>query len=147
MDPFLEKPKVLYDVDLLVSNDKQDIFLACTRPKHFDPWHSESYFKALLSCLQNHELKTLYVPCLKNDNTSKLQGNQQLHITSYLADYYDCEITICENKVICPNPEDIPNILKLYHDEPLSGHRGVVETTRKIRSEYFWKDMSDDIKN
>ncbi|CAH0719335.1 unnamed protein product, partial [Brenthis ino] len=147
VDPYLEKPKTLYDVDLVVSDNKQNIFFGCTRPTHFDSWDSESYFKTLLSCLQHHNFKSLFVPDLKNDPTCKLQGNEQLHITAHLADSYDCEITICENKIKHPTPEQIPEILKTFHDDPLSGHRGIVETTRKIRSEYYWNGMTDTIKD
>lgn len=124
VDPYLEKPKTLYDADLLISNFKQNIIFGCTRPTHFDSWDSESYFKALLSCLQNHNINTLYVPDLKNDPTCKLQGNEQLHITAYLADTYKCNITICESRIKYPTPDEIPEILKSFHDDPLAGHRG-----------------------
>lgn len=145
--PFENKPKTLYDVELLNSNEGQNIYFCCTRPTHFDPWDSESYFKSLLCCLQHNEIKTLYVPDLRYDNTCKLQGNEQLQITAYLADAYECDIVICENRVQYPTLDEIPNILKMCHDEPLSGHRGILETTRKIRNAYFWKNMSNDIKN
>lgn len=147
VDPYLNKVKELYDVDLLVSDKNQNIIFGCLRPTHFDSWNSESYFKILLNCLQNYSLKSLHIPDLKNDHTCKLKGNEQLHITAYLADVYECKITICENKVKNPTSEEIPEILKTFHDDPLAGHRGIVETTRKIRTEYFWKGMSDTIKN
>ena len=145
--PYLEKEKTLYGTDLLISDSKQNIVFAYTRPRYFDPWDSESYFKSLMSCLQKNEFKTLHVPNLKNERNCKLVGNEQLRITAYLADYYECEITICDNKVMYPKSEEIPEILKTFHDGPLSGHRGIVETTRKIRSEYFWKGMSKEIKD
>lgn len=147
IEPFLQKTRSVYDVDLIITNEKQNLFFCCTRPTHFDPWDSESYFKSLLSCMQQNNIDTLYVPDLKNDRTCKLQGTEQLQITAYLAEAYDCHIIICENKVKYPSSSEIPQILKTYHDEPLSGHRGIVETTRKIREEYFWKGMSNDIKN
>lgn len=143
----MEKLKSLYDVDLLISNDKQNLFFSCTRPTHFDFWDSESYFKSLMSCLQHNNVDNLYVPDLKHDQTCQLRGNEQFKITAYLSELYDCNIAICENKVKYPNTEEIPTILKTYHDQPVSGHRGVLETTRKIRDEYFWKGMSNDIKN
>lgn len=43
-------------------------------------------------------------------------------------------------------PEKIPRTLKIYYDEPLSGHCGIVETTRKIRKEFFWKEMNITLK-
>lgn len=147
VEPYVDKIKNLYDADLLVSNERQNLIFCCTRPSHFDPWDSESYFKALLSCLQQHNISHLFVPDLKNDHTCKLVNNEQLRITAYLAESYNCEITICENKVRYPKAEEIPSILKTYHDEPLSGHRGIIETTRKIRDEFFWKGMTNDIKN
>lgn len=147
VEPYLNKPKSLYDADILISNLKQNLFFCPTRPTHFDPWDSESYFKSLLSCLQQNKIESLHIPDLKNDPTCKLKGNEQLRITAYLADLYECDITICQNNVKYPKPEEIPDILKTYHDEPLSGHRGILETTRKIRDEYFWKGMTNDIKN
>jgi hypothetical protein len=86
------------------------------------------------------------VPDTKRDKNCKMQGNEQMHITAYLADNYDCKITICQGAVKYPKPEEIPGILKLFHDEPLSGHRGINETTRKIREEFYWKNMTHDIK-
>lgn len=147
VEPYLEKSKSLYDTNLLISNEKQNLYFSVTRPTHFDPWDCESYFKSLLSCLQENNIQTLVVPDLKNDKTCKILGNDQLRITAYLAELYDCEITICENRVEYPKADEIPTILKTYHDEPLSGHRGIVETTRKIREDYFWKGMTDDIKH
>ncbi|GBP61033.1 Retrovirus-related Pol polyprotein from transposon 412 [Eumeta japonica] len=76
-----------------------------------------------------------------------MQGNEQHCITEYLADIYETEIVICDNRVTTPLKEEIPQILKTYHDLPLSGHRGIIETTRKIRENYFWKGMTDEIKN
>lgn len=145
--PFMEKSKSIYGVDLVVSDDKQNIFFCYTRPEYFDSWDAESYFKSLLSCLQQHNVSQLFVPDLKNDRTCKLLPNEQQRITSYLAEIYNCQIIICENKVKYPQPSEIPSILKTYHDEPISGHRGITETTRKIREEYFWKGMTNDIKN
>lgn len=147
VQPYLEKEKTIYNVDKLVSNKNQNLFLVPTRPSHFDPWDSESYFKSLLTCLQQNDISTLYVPDLKRDPTCKLHGNEQLRITAYLAEVYDCNIVICQNNIKYPKLEEIPQILKTYHDEPLSGHRGIIETTRKIRDEYFWKGMTNDIKN
>ncbi|CAH2084516.1 unnamed protein product [Euphydryas editha] len=90
--------------------------------------------------LKVHNCKSLFVPDLKNELTcfmlmfdvKMLQDNEQLHITVYLADSYNCEITICENKVKHPTPEQIPEILKTFYGDPLSGQRGILETTRKI---------------
>jgi hypothetical protein len=43
-------------------------------------------------------------------------------------------------------PVDLQNIvLEAYHDEPLSGHRGVPSTETAIRRNYFWKSMATDI--
>lgn len=144
---YLEISKELYQVDILGSNLKQKLYLGVTRPTHFDPWDSESYFKCLLSCLHNYIIDELYIPDLKNDMTCKMIGHQQYFITAFLADLYNVKIHICSNQVTTPNPQDIPQILKTYHDEPLSGHRGLNETTRKIREEFYWKGMTNDIKN
>lgn len=143
---YLDKNRNLYDLDKLVSEHQQNIYFCCTRPSYYDPWDIENYYKSLLSCLETNKPEVLFIPDLKNDRTCKLQGNQQLHVTAYLAELYNCTITICENKVRYPSPQEIPDILKLYHNEPLSGHRGITETNRKIREYYYWPNMSEDIK-
>lgn len=144
-DIYLKKFKDIYDVDHLISEEQQNLYFCCTRPEHFDPWDEESYFKSLISCLENN-IETLYIPDLKSDLNCKLQGNQQLHISTYLAEMYNCDIVICSGKIKYPIPEDISEILRTYHNEPLSGHRGINETLRKIREEYYWKNMVNDIK-
>ena len=37
-------------------------------------------------------------------------------------------------------------ILRLYHDEPLSGHRGATSTFLKLRCRYFWPFLREDVK-
>lgn len=93
-----------------MSDKKQNIILGISRPSYYDPWDAESYFKTVLSCLHTHALKNLYILDLKNNRTCKMQGNKQLHITAYLADLYECEITICQNSVKLPESREIPNI-------------------------------------
>lgn len=40
-----------------------------------------------------------------------------------------------------------PKYLKTYHNEPLFGHRDIIETNRKIREIYFLKNITGDINN
>ena len=38
------------------------------------------------------------------------------------------------------------DILKMYHDRPLSGHRGVMPTYKKISLLYYWPELHHDVK-
>lgn len=39
------------------------------------------------------------------------------------------------------------SILKELHDSPISGHKGVTKTLKKIQQYYSWKGMKEDVKN
>lgn len=58
------------------------------------------------------------------------------------------DITIYLNKVqTITSEEEKREILKEYHDSILAGHRGVNQTTSKIKQVFFWENMSRDINN
>ena len=45
----------------------------------------------------------------------------------------------------CPTKNEIPELLKKYHD--VSGHDGINTTYKIISREYYWKGMSQDVKD
>ncbi|KAJ3666393.1 hypothetical protein Zmor_001836 [Zophobas morio] len=55
-------------------------------------------------------------------------------------------LKICHNKIVDPPRDQIPVILKEYHDNPSAGHPGYQRTLNKIKYKYKWKNMKDDIK-
>jgi hypothetical protein len=36
-------------------------------------------------------------------------------------------------------------IVKLCHDPPLAGHRGIERTIEKVKSRYYWRGISKDV--
>lgn len=60
----------------------------------------------------------------------------------------EIEITLYLNKVqTITSEEDKREILKVYHDSIIAGHRGVNQTTYKIRQVFNWENMNRDIDN
>ena len=45
----------------------------------------------------------------------------------------------------CPMKHQLPEIMRIFHD--VSGHDGINTTYITISSKYFWKGISQDVKN
>ena len=45
----------------------------------------------------------------------------------------------------CPTKCEIPELMRRYHD--VSGHDGINTTYNLISSKYYWKGMSQDVKD
>ena len=37
-------------------------------------------------------------------------------------------------------------IIYLYHNDPLAGHLGTTKTLQKLKTQYFWPQMNEEIK-
>jgi hypothetical protein len=48
-------------------------------------------------------------------------------------------------KLVLPQ-QFIPVVFRFYHESPVGGHLGVYKTIRKIREQFIWKTMDNDIK-
>lgn len=55
------------------------------------------------------------------------------------------KIIIHNNKIVIPNSDDIPIILKENHDDPHSGHSGFHRTYKRVKLQYKWPNMKTDI--
>ena len=44
------------------------------------------------------------------------------------------------------DPEEIQEVLRSFHDSPLGGHQGIRRTTKRIRRQYTWKNMAQDVR-
>lgn len=59
----------------------------------------------------------------------------------------DCEIKLIINDIIfVHNEQEKQNIIHNFHNNILGGHLGIQATTNKIKRQYFWPGMSEDIK-
>lgn len=57
----------------------------------------------------------------------------------------DYVITVCSSEVITPRSAEIIDVIKENHDSVCGGHCGVERTYQKIRRNFHWKNMRDDI--
>ena len=59
----------------------------------------------------------------------------------------DQQITTCTGEVTEPSVEDRSKILSEAHDSTVGGHKGIYNTNKRIRDQYFWPGMEKDIIN
>lgn len=74
----------------------------------------------------------------------------QLHIKTILGEIFcdsNISVNLFTNNIIeITQPDDIDNILKLYHESLLGGHFGAEKMFKTIARFYKWKNMENDIK-
>ncbi|XP_063994529.1 uncharacterized protein LOC135172231 [Diachasmimorpha longicaudata] len=57
----------------------------------------------------------------------------------------DVKITICTQEVIIPNEHDRSEILLEYHASATNGHKGTTKTFNRLRQNFFWPSMRQDV--
>ena len=56
------------------------------------------------------------------------------------------KVLICENKLKYIDLKDRYGIFEELHESPIGGHRGFLKTYRRIKQNYYWKDLRKDVK-
>lgn len=54
-------------------------------------------------------------------------------------------ITVCTNAITTPPKNQRPDIIRENHDTPIGGHKGVTKTLDRIRYNYQWPKLRDDV--
>lgn len=52
---------------------------------------------------------------------------------------------ICKGTIEVPKIKDIPDLIKQYHTAEDNYHKGINETIRKIKSRFYWKNLTRDV--
>ena len=52
---------------------------------------------------------------------------------------------ICKGKIEVPKIKEIPNLIKNFHVSDDNYHKGINETIRKIKTRYYWKNLTKDV--
>ena len=57
----------------------------------------------------------------------------------------DRKFIICKGSITVPKIRDIPELIQNFHTAEDSYHKGINETLRKIKTRYYWKNMTRDV--
>lgn len=138
--------KITEIVKLNTTNNNQSVYLLFTREKPSDQVKYETIYECLKSLadilvLNNvTELHLINIPTIcKNIKQATFNSMLDYLIPDHI------KITLVIGDLIHPKKEEIPGILKEYHDNVLSGHPGITRTYQELRKKYFWKGIKQDV--
>lgn len=100
-------------------------------------------FKKLKSLVVKYEISSLSIP-----KVSKLYEFDWQKVFQELAIIFsrvNCKITICLGIVTTPTLSERHDIMVECHESTVTGHKGVTKTYHRIRANYYWSNMKDDI--
>ena len=105
----------------------------------------------IVQCLES--LRTIMVEeNIKSVSISKisdgLERNHWLPIEITLRARWKNEIPkliICTGEVVIPPSDDRLGIISEAHDSEIGGHKGIAKTYRRIREQYFWPGIKEDV--
>lgn len=125
--------------------DRHVIFLVtkanqCGRTEYSDIFN---ILVLLRDYLINNHLTTVTLP--KIGNEEKISWPKIRIMLRYIFKNTNIKVTVYSNQQRNPNPEEIFDILKEYHSAPHSGHFGFHKTYQKIKKDYYWPTMKNDI--
>lgn len=120
-----------FDSVLKLSNETKTRNIILVKIK---PHQNENNFKVFIA-LDLQENKTYHVTYIEKYNLYKM--------LQYL--YPKTNFIICKNIVTMPPTEERQQIIFDFHNNPNNFHKGIKETTNKIRQLYKWKNMHKEI--
>lgn len=148
-DVIRNTPMELYSTAKTQSKTKQFFYHCFIKSNYYDkPEYSDAFYT-----LQNLRIQ------LEKDNIASIsianplddfnQFNYQKlkEILLFVFRNAKIKITIYQNIIINPSPEQIPLILHENHDLPMSGHCGYHRMFNRIKEKYRWHKMRKDIKS
>lgn len=131
------------------SNEKHVFTHLFLRVHHYD----EVSYKDIFNILRDYrDMITMWYSEEKEfaisdfqDPFTKLSFNKIFNIICFLFHNTGVKIHIYHNNILFPTPAEIPRILKDNHDSPSAGHPGVSRMYDRLKSQYWWKNMRQDI--
>lgn len=138
----------LHDILKLESN-KYTTYLCIGRLNYFDKLSYQDLFYTLLKLrdkLIKDNVTSVYLknPIEKNINLKQDMFNELIY---FLFNPVSIKVVLVDKPRIKPsNKDEILKILKESHDSSISGHCGVQRTYKRIRENYKWNRMKEDIK-
>lgn len=140
------------DVDNIVIKSHNDhfVYYMCSKQHYWDQADYRNYFETLTK-VREHLLKskrgecTLKIPKL-GDSYDKLSWRKLRSIIRYIFRNTKINVIIFHNDQVCPDENQIMEILKENHSSLVGGHSGFHKTYKRIKTKYKWPNMKSDIK-
>ncbi|XP_049866081.1 uncharacterized protein LOC126366827 [Pectinophora gossypiella] len=131
------------------SNDKHVFTHLFIRLNHYD----EMSYKDIFNVLREYRdmIKYWYLEEKEfaisdfSDPFNKIVYTKIYNILSFLFHDTGIKVNIYRNSILYPTPSEVKNILKENHDSVSAGHPGVSRMFDRIKSQYWWKNMRQDI--
>lgn len=133
------------------SNDKHVYTHLFLRINHFD----EMTYKDIFNVLRDYRDMVKYWYMEENefaisdftDPFSKLSFTKIYNIISFLFHNTGIKVNIYHNSIKFPTPDEVKQILKDNHDSPSAGHPGISRMLDRIKPQFWWKNMRQDIED
>lgn len=120
-------------IALFIQDDESEITLENTIKESF---HS------LLDVLLESRLRTISIS--KSDIKDIKWNAIRYHLCAILS-HANVRILICNNLVQIPEEKDRHALIEENHSSAINGHKGITKTHQRLRSQYYWNGMRNDI--
>lgn len=140
----LEPSTNVGDVTYLIKEGRYILFLTTkNRDKQLATY--ENMYLSLLNLKRKCEEKALKKLIMnKLGQKDELEWEQIRAMIRYIFRGTDIEILICSELEY--TPEEKLAILNQFHDSKFAGHLGINKTMKKLKTQYKWKGMKQDVK-
>ena len=140
----LEKSKSIGDINYFKNNERFIIFIT-TKNKNKQSATYENIYITLINlkqfCLINAINKLAMNKIGQRDN---LEWEKIRAMIRYIFRESKIEIIICGNLDFSKEEKLI--IFKQFHDSKFGGHLGINKTIKRIKKQFYWKGMKDEVK-
>lgn len=144
-DQTLKPSTSVGEINYFKADDRYIIFIV-TKNKNKQVSTYENMYVSLLNLktfCETHSLNKIAMNKMGRDDN--LEWSQVRAMIRYIFRKINIEIMICSASELSENDKKI--ILEQYHDSKLGGHLGINKTVKKVKTQFQWKGMKEDIKH
>lgn len=81
----------------------------------------------------------------KSDEICNIQWEEIYEIIKSVFSNSDIKVLIYKNEIVYVPEEERDLIFKENHEAPIGGHKGVSKTYNRIKNNYYWENLKDDV--
>jgi transposase InsO family protein len=148
-DELIQSERSLYSIHKSLSKSNIPIYHCFIKVHDYDV----SSYPDLFHVLQNLRIKLeedgvthISLPNFEN-SSDRFTFNKVKDMLYFIFRHGGITVTVHHAQIVTPDPKDIPNILKQFHDSPVSGHAGFNRTYKRIMQQFRWKNMKKQIRD